>query len=89
MTVDPPEVPMTDLATKSGAQQAADEPIDEELLAEAQRQLGLSSPNAAINEMLRTGVEAARQRRRDAYDNLQRMVAEGGMDFAAIDDIDR
>lgn len=53
--------------------------IDQNLLAEAQRQLNAGSPNEAINEALRELVEDRRARRRRALENLQRIADEGGL----------
>jgi Arc/MetJ family transcription regulator len=82
--VEPPEVAMTDVITKPDSEE-----IDEELLIEAQRQLEVSSPNAAINEALRRVVEEERARRRRALERTQQMADEGLLDFSKLDDIDR
>jgi predicted component of type VI protein secretion system len=87
MTVDPSEVPVTDLATKSSAQQSADEPIDEELLAEAQRHLGLSA-DGAVNEALRRLVDEERGKRHAAQEHLWTMFDEGAFDFSKLDAAD-
>ena len=77
---------MTEIAIRKNA---AGPEIDEELLDEAQRQIGAASPNEAINAALRELVEDRRARRGRAYDNLQRMADEGGLDFDAVDEADR
>jgi Arc/MetJ family transcription regulator len=77
---------MTEIATRTTA---AEPEIDEELLEEAQRQIGAASPNEAINAALLELVEDRRARRGRAYDNLQRMAEEGGLDFDAIEEADR
>jgi Arc/MetJ family transcription regulator len=82
--VEPPEVAMTDVITRPDSEE-----IDEELLIEAQRQLEVSSPNAAINEALRRVVEAERARRRQALERTQQMADDGLLDFSKLDDLDR
>ena len=82
---DPAEVAMTDVAIKPDAEATE---LDEELLAEAQRQLS-SSPNATINEALQRLVDQERDRRGKAYDKLQRMADEGGLDLDAVREIER
>jgi len=82
--VEPPEAAMTDVITKPDSVE-----INEELLIEAQRQLEVSSPNAAINEALRRVVEEERARRRRALERTQQMADEGFLDFSKLDDIDR
>ena len=64
--------------------------IDEELLEEARRHLGMeASRNEAINTALRGFVDQQRARRRAALRELQRMSDEGAFNYAALDDIDR
>jgi Arc/MetJ family transcription regulator len=63
----------------------ADPAVDEELLVEAQRQIGASSPNAAIDEALRRLVEEERAKRQAALDELRRMHDEGLFDFRLLD----
>ena len=82
--VEPPEVAMTDVVTKPDSEQ-----IDEELLVEAQRQIAVASPNAAINEALRRLVKEERTRRRRALERTQQMADEGLLDFSKLDDVDR
>lgn len=65
-----------------------EEPIDEDLLTEAQRQLAAPSRNAAINQCLRRVVEIERQKRHDALDELQRMHDEGLFDCGRLDAAD-
>ena len=77
------------IVTETVVRAEAEPGIDEELLAEAQRGLGTSSRNATLNAALREYVEAKRERRRKAYDNVQRMAADGEIDFEAIAEADR
>jgi Arc/MetJ family transcription regulator len=63
--------------------------IDAELLAEAQRQLGLSSANEAINAGLRRVVDEERARRRAALQELRRMSDEGVFNYDALDEVDK
>lgn len=81
---------MTETVIKAGAETAAgDEPaIDEELLEEAQRHLGASSRNEAINAALREYVDQQRARRRRALENLQRMADEGVFDDSRLSEVD-
>jgi Arc/MetJ family transcription regulator len=67
----------------------AEPDIDAELLAEAQRQLGLPSVNETINVVLRRVVEDERARRRRSLERLQQMSDEGLFDFGAVDEADR
>jgi hypothetical protein len=83
--VDQPEVAVTDVAIKPDAETTE---LDTDLLAEAQRQLS-ASPNATINQALQRAVDSERDRRGNAYDNLQRMAAEGGLDLDAVREIER
>jgi hypothetical protein len=83
--VDQPEVAMTDIAIKPDADATE---LDADLLAEAQRQLS-ASPNATINEALQRLVDQERDRRGSAYDNLQQMAGEGGLDLDAVREIER
>ena len=73
--------PMTDLAEKSDLQEG----VDQELLEEARRQVGTESNAEVINMALRHLIEERRERRLRAYDNIQRMVAEGLLDLDAIE----
>ena len=66
----------------------AEPEIDEELLVEAQRQLGGSSRNEALNVGLRLLVAQARARRLKAFDELQRMAAEGAFDWDRLEELD-
>jgi Arc/MetJ family transcription regulator len=66
----------------------AEPEIDEELLAEAQRQLGLTSRNEALNAGLRRVVEQERARRRAALERMQQMSDEGLFDYSALDEVD-
>jgi Arc/MetJ family transcription regulator len=77
---------MTEIAVKK---QHSEPEIDEDLLEEAQRQIGAAWPNEAINAALRELVDDRRARRLRALENLQRMADEGGLDFDAIDEADR
>ncbi|MEV6927899.1 DUF2191 domain-containing protein [Dactylosporangium sp. NPDC051485] len=74
--------------TEIAAHQAAEPEIDPELLAEAQRQLGDTWPNQAINEGLRLLVEQKRLERRRALEDLRRMSREGLFNYAALDEVD-
>lgn len=74
---------------KAAPKKHSEPEIDEELLIEAQRQLGLVSRNEAINAGLRRVVEQERARRRRALEELQRMSDEGVFDYAALDELDR
>jgi Arc/MetJ family transcription regulator len=76
---------MTDTAIKTDAQPE----IDKELLEEAQRQLGATSPNEAINIALLDLVADRRARRRRALEELQRMAEEEPFDWGAIAEADR
>jgi len=78
---------MTDVVTKPDAD--VEPELDRVLLEEARQQTGAKWPNDVLNEGLRLLVGQARERRRRAYDRVQRMVAEEGLDFAAIDEVDR
>ena len=75
----------TDLATQT----VTDEKIDQALLDEARRQLGGVSSSAAVGAALQHLVDQERDRRGRAYDNVQRMVAEGLLDLDAIEQLDR
>jgi Arc/MetJ family transcription regulator len=74
--------------TDTVVQQQTEPEIDDELLEEAQRQLGDVSRNAAINEGLKVLVEQRRARRRRALERLQRMSAEGVFDYSRLEDND-
>ena len=76
---------MTDLATKP----VSEPEVDQDLLAEAQRQIAAGSPNAAINEALRRLVEQERAKRRTALEAARRMADEGLFDFSRLDAADR
>jgi Arc/MetJ family transcription regulator len=82
---------MTETVIKADAETAAgDEPaIDEEPLDEAQRHLGTTSRNEAINAALRDFVDQQRARRRAALEDLQRMSDEGVFNYDALDEVDR
>lgn len=75
--------------TKTAVKPDAEPEIDEELLAEAQRQLGLTSRNQALNAALRRLVEEERARRRQALERVQRMSDEGLFDYSALDEADQ
>lgn len=72
---------MTEIVIETGA----DQEIDEDLLVEAQRQIGAASPNSAINEALRRLVEQERAKRRQALERAQQMADEGLLDFSALE----
>lgn len=76
---------MSDLATKPDTE----DEIDPALLDEARRQLGGVSSSAALNAALQHLVDQERDRRGLAYDNVQRMAAEGLLDLDAIEQLDR
>ncbi|WP_164842479.1 type II toxin-antitoxin system VapB family antitoxin [Actinoplanes solisilvae] len=59
--------------------------VDQDLLEEARRQVGVESNTEVINIALRRLVEERRERRLRAYDSIQRMVREGLLDLDAID----
>jgi Arc/MetJ family transcription regulator len=63
--------------------------IDEELLEEARRHLGMATRNEAINAALHELVMQQRTRRRAGLDALRRMADEGVFNFAALGDVDR
>jgi Arc/MetJ family transcription regulator len=67
----------------------AEPELDEELLAEAQRHLGLSSRNAVLNAGLWRVVQEERARRRRGLERLQQMSDEGLFDYAALDEAER
>lgn len=75
---------MSETVTKSDSEPG----IDEDLLIEAQRQLGASSPNAAINEALRNLVEHEREKRRHAREQIRKMVEDGELDFRPLESVD-
>ncbi|MFF5227578.1 type II toxin-antitoxin system VapB family antitoxin [Dactylosporangium sp. NPDC000521] len=81
---------MTETVIKAATEAAAEEDvaIDEELLEEAQRHLGTSSRNEAINAALREFVDQQRARRRRALENLQRMADEGVFDDSRLSEVD-
>jgi Arc/MetJ family transcription regulator len=62
--------------------------VDEALLAEATTALGTASKKDTVNEALRQAVEAGRERRRRALEDLQRIADDGGFDFDRLDDLD-
>lgn len=76
---------MTETVTKPDAEPE----LDEELLAEAQRHLGGSFRNEALNAALRQFVDEQRARRRQALAELRRMSDEGLFDYTALEEADR
>ncbi|MET7400685.1 type II toxin-antitoxin system VapB family antitoxin [Dactylosporangium sp. NPDC005572] len=64
-------------------------PIDEELLAEAGRGLGVTSRNEILNGVLREYVERKRLQRREALERVQKLADEGAFDFDRIDEVDQ
>jgi Arc/MetJ family transcription regulator len=76
---------MTETVTK----REFDPEIDADLLTEAQRHLGVSSPNAAINEALRRLVETEREKRRHAREQVRKMVEDGELDFRPLESVDQ
>ncbi|GAA1520510.1 hypothetical protein GCM10009827_040210 [Dactylosporangium maewongense] len=81
---------MTETVIKAATEAAAEEDvaIDEELLEEAQRHLGTSSRNEAINAALREFVDQQRARRRAALQDLRRLSDEGAFKYDALDEVD-
>ena len=77
---------MTETPTRQDTD--AEPEIDRELLAEARRHLNDAHPNEAINVALRDFVEAWRERRREALENLRRMSREGAFDYSVLDEDD-
>ncbi|MGX6601135.1 type II toxin-antitoxin system VapB family antitoxin [Micromonosporaceae bacterium Da 78-11] len=75
---------MTDLATSP----ITEPEIDEDLLAEAQRQLTAPTANAAINEALRRLVEQERAKRLAALAKLHEMHDEGRFDYSQLDAVE-
>lgn len=63
--------------------------VDDDLLTEASTALGTSTKKDTVNEALRRAVEASRERRRRALEDLQRIADEGGFDFDRLDELDR
>jgi Arc/MetJ family transcription regulator len=62
--------------------------VDEDLLSEATTALGTASEQDTVNEALRRAIEPARERRRRALENLQRMADEGAFDFDRLAELD-
>jgi Arc/MetJ family transcription regulator len=62
--------------------------IDDELLDEATTALGTLTKKETVNEALRQAVEASRQRRQRAREDLERMADEGAFDFDKIAALD-
>ncbi len=62
--------------------------IDDELLDEATTALGTLTKKDTVNEALRQAVEASRQRRQRAREDLERMADEGAFDFDKIAALD-
>ena len=62
--------------------------VDEDLLAEASTALGINTKKDTVNEALRQAVEASRERRRRALEDLQRLADEGAFDFDRIAELD-
>ncbi|HET6479708.1 MAG TPA: type II toxin-antitoxin system VapB family antitoxin [Actinoplanes sp.] len=73
---------MTDLADRPDVAEG----VDEDLLEEARLQVGAASSQEVINMALRRLVDDKRERRLRAYDNLQRMAAEG---LLVLDEVER
>jgi Arc/MetJ family transcription regulator len=63
--------------------------IDDDLLEQATIALGTATKKETVNEALRQAVESTRARRRQAREDLERLVAEGGFDFGLIDELER
>jgi Arc/MetJ family transcription regulator len=83
---------MTDLATKSDVAPRSEIRVelnlDAELLLEAQRQIGASSPDAAVNEALRRLVDEERAKRDAARARLRQMYDDGALDFHPVEEAD-
>jgi Arc/MetJ family transcription regulator len=62
--------------------------VDDELLDEASVALGTATKKDTVNEALRRAVEATREQRRQARENLQRLAADGAFDFDRIAEFD-
>ena len=62
--------------------------VDEDLLAEASSALGTSTKKDTVNKALLHAVEASRERRRRALEDLQRLADEGAFDFDRIAELD-
>ena len=65
------------------------EEIDENLLDEAGIALGTLTRKDTIAEALRRAVVDSRERRARALENLQRMTAEGLLDFSRLDELEQ
>jgi Arc/MetJ family transcription regulator len=63
--------------------------IDEDLLAEATTALGTTTKKDTVNEALRQVVDNGRERRRQALEDMQALVEEGGLDFDRLGEIDK
>ena len=62
--------------------------VDEELLDEATTALGTATKKDTVNRALRQAVEASRERRRRAREDLQQMADDGVFDFDRIAELD-
>jgi Arc/MetJ family transcription regulator len=82
---DPAEGTMTDTAVKS----VSESDVDEDLLAEAQRQIAAPSRSATINAALRLLVEQERTKRGEALEEARRMVRDGEVEFLPLDSVDQ
>jgi Arc/MetJ family transcription regulator len=85
--------PVTELAikpeTRSPLETRVVLTIDTDLLQEAQRQIGASSPDAAIKEALQRLVAQERAKRLAALERQQRMSDEGVFDYYTQTEGDR
>lgn len=62
--------------------------VDEDLLAEASTALGTNTKKDTVNRALLHAVEASRERRHRALEDLQRLADEGAFDFDRIAELD-
>ncbi len=63
--------------------------VDQDLLREAEAALAESGPSAVVNAALRHAVKAARERRGESLERLQRLFDDGAFDLTMLDDLDR
>ena len=80
---------MTQTVTQEQSETEPEIEIDKELLEEAQRHLNGVPPNEAINAALLEFVEAWHERCGRAFDRLQQMAEEDGLNFDAIEEADQ
>jgi Arc/MetJ family transcription regulator len=85
---DPREESVTDLATPSDVKAQVVLKLDAELLAEAQRQLGVVPPEEAVDEALRRLVDQERAKRDAARARLKEMYDSGDLEFRPLGELD-